>query len=83
MLYYLGQTVVDRALVFVSPQYRAWLQSNFSPSPFNDEETVGALLSQYKEQQESQRRGVDHRWINQRMDVAALPPDSGESEGNS
>ncbi|XP_028999575.1 dual specificity protein phosphatase 22-A isoform X2 [Betta splendens] len=64
-------------------EYRAWLQSNFSPNPFKDEEQVGTLLSQYKEQQESQRRGVDHRWINQRMGVAALPPDSDESEGNS
>ncbi|KAM3625264.1 uncharacterized protein V6R79_009325 [Siganus canaliculatus] len=42
-------------------EYRAWLQSSFSPSPFNDQEQVSALLSQYTEQQESQRRRGDQR----------------------
>lgn len=44
-------------------QYRVWLRSSFRPSPFNDQEQVGALLSQYTEQQQSQKRGGDHSWI--------------------
>lgn len=63
------------------PQYRAWLRSSFRPSPFNDQEQVGALLSQYTEQQESQRRGADHRWINQ--SVSALPSNPNDPEGSS
>ncbi|KAG8001503.1 Dual specificity protein phosphatase 22-A, partial [Nibea albiflora] len=59
-------------------EYRAWLQSSFRPSPFSDQEQVGALLSQYTEQQESQRRGADHRWINQ--GVSALPSDPDDPE---
>uniref|UniRef100_A0A3B4VAJ5 Interferon regulatory factor 8 n=2 Tax=Seriola dumerili TaxID=41447 RepID=A0A3B4VAJ5_SERDU len=50
-------------------EYRAWLKSSFRPSPFNDQEQVGALLSQYTEQQASQRRGADQRWINQGVRV--------------
>lgn len=44
-------------------EYRVWLRSSFRPSPFNDQEQVGALLSQYTEQQQSQKRGGDHSWI--------------------
>lgn len=44
-------------------QYRVWLRSSFRPSPFNDQEQVSALLSQYTEQQQSQKRGGDHSWI--------------------
>ncbi|XP_054627509.1 dual specificity protein phosphatase 22-A isoform X2 [Dunckerocampus dactyliophorus] len=54
-------------------EYRAWLQSSFQPSPFNDPEQVGALLIQYTEQQETQRRGGDQRWIKQDMDTCSLP----------
>ncbi|MEQ2188079.1 hypothetical protein GOODEAATRI_011323, partial [Goodea atripinnis] len=46
-------------------EYRAWLQSSFRASPFSDQQQVEALLNQYAEQQESQGRGVDHRWMNQ------------------
>ncbi|KAM7015241.1 dual specificity protein phosphatase 22-A isoform 1-T1 [Tautogolabrus adspersus] len=62
-------------------EFRAWLRSSFQPSPFNDQEQVGALLSQYTEQQESQRRGGDHSWINQGVGVCALPsnPEGPES----
>lgn len=63
------------------PQYRAWLRSTFRPSPFHDQEQVGALLSQYTEQQESQRRGADQRWINQ--SVGALPSSPDDPEGSS
>ncbi|XP_047220076.1 dual specificity protein phosphatase 22-A [Girardinichthys multiradiatus] len=45
-------------------EYRAWLQSSFRASPFSDQQQVEALLNQYAEQQESQGRGVDHRWMN-------------------
>ncbi|TWW68136.1 Dual specificity protein phosphatase 22-A [Takifugu flavidus] len=44
-------------------EYRAWLHSTFRPSPFNDEEQVGALLSQYLEQQESHGRRAEQRRI--------------------
>ncbi|XP_003970119.1 dual specificity protein phosphatase 22-A [Takifugu rubripes] len=44
-------------------EYRAWLHSTFRPSPFNDEEQVGALLSQYLEQQESHSRRAEQRRI--------------------
>lgn len=59
-------------------QYRTWLGSSFRPSPFNDQEQVGVLLSQYTEQQESQRRGADRRWIN-----PARPSDPADPEGSS
>lgn len=65
------------------PQYRAWLRSSFRPSPFNDQEQVGALLSQYIEQQESQRRGADQRWINRGVGVCALPSNPDDPEGSS
>lgn len=72
------------------PQYRAWLRSSFRTSPFNDQEQVGALLSQYTEQQESQRGG-EHRWINQGISVSGLSSlssntdddDGNEDEGGS
>ncbi|XP_068437267.1 dual specificity protein phosphatase 22-A [Clinocottus analis] len=38
-------------------EYRTWLQSSFRPSPFNDQEQVRALLSQYTEQQYSEQGG--------------------------
>lgn len=56
-------------------EYRAWLRSSFRPSPFNDEEQVGALLSQYTEQQESQRRAADQRWRNQGVCAQMSEPD--------
>lgn len=65
------------------PQYRAWLRSSFRPCPFNDQEQVGALLSQYTEQQESQRRGADQRWISHGVGVCALPSDPDDAEGSS
>uniref|UniRef100_A0A1A8GJQ7 Dual specificity phosphatase 22a n=1 Tax=Nothobranchius korthausae TaxID=1143690 RepID=A0A1A8GJQ7_9TELE len=43
-------------------EYRTWLQTSFRTSPFNDQEQVGALLSQYTEQQESQRPAADQNW---------------------
>lgn len=45
----------------LSSQYRDWLRSSFRPSPFNDQEQVGALLSQYMEQQESHSRRAEQR----------------------
>lgn len=63
------------------PQFRTWLQSTFRPSPFDDQEQVGALLSQYTEQQGSQRRGADQRWINQ--SVGAVPSYHDDPEGSS
>lgn len=59
-------------------EYRAWLQSTFRPSPFNDQDQVGSLLSQYTEQQEKQRRGGDHCWINQTDGAPSSDPDDGE-----
>ncbi|XP_043993396.1 dual specificity protein phosphatase 22-A isoform X2 [Gambusia affinis] len=50
-------------------EYRAWLQSSFRPSPFNDQQEVEALLNQYAEQQESQGRAVDHSWTNRGVDA--------------
>lgn len=44
-------------------EYQAWLRSSFRPSPFKDQEQVGALLSQYMEQQESHKRGAEQRRI--------------------
>ena len=68
--------VISEDLCFMScPQYRAWLQSNFRASPFNDQEQVGALLQQYSEQQESQRGGADQRWIRE-------PPSTDDPEGS-
>ncbi|XP_008404147.1 dual specificity protein phosphatase 22-A [Poecilia reticulata] len=56
-------------------EYRAWLQSSFRPSPFNDQQEVEALLNQYAEQQESQGRAVDHSWMNRGVDA-------GDAEGD-
>ncbi|CAL1604005.1 unnamed protein product [Knipowitschia caucasica] len=56
-------------------EYRTWLESSFRPCPFKDQEQVAVLLSQYKEHQESQRRGLDNRWSSQRRDGCALPED--------
>uniref|UniRef100_A0A8C6NIT3 Dual specificity phosphatase 22a n=1 Tax=Nothobranchius furzeri TaxID=105023 RepID=A0A8C6NIT3_NOTFU len=50
-------------------EYRTWLQTSFRPSPFNDQEQVGALLSQYTEQQET-GGGRRDRW---RLYSAASP----------
>uniref|UniRef100_A0A1A7YXH6 Dual specificity phosphatase 22a n=1 Tax=Iconisemion striatum TaxID=60296 RepID=A0A1A7YXH6_9TELE len=50
-------------------EYRTWLQTSYRPSPFNDQEQVGALLSQYTEQQESQRPAADHNWITVGLDT--------------
>ncbi|XP_008308850.1 dual specificity protein phosphatase 22-A [Cynoglossus semilaevis] len=66
------------------PEYRQWLKSSFRPCPFNDQEQVAALLSQYLEQQASQRRGrEDQGWINQDINVSTLPSHSGDREGSS
>ncbi|KAI9528379.1 Dual specificity protein phosphatase 22-A [Dissostichus eleginoides] len=62
-------------------EYRSWLQSSFDPCPFNDQDQVGALLSQYTEQQESQRRRADRRRINQ--GVSALPSNPEDPQGSS
>lgn len=62
-------------------QYRAWLQSTFRPSPFNDQELVGSLLSQYTEQQEKQRRGADHSWISQSDGAPSSHSGDGEESG--
>ncbi|XP_056134146.1 dual specificity protein phosphatase 22-A isoform X2 [Lampris incognitus] len=66
-------------------EYRAWLQASFCPSPFKDQEQVGALLRQYTEQQqqESQRRGADQRWMNRDVGVCALPYEPNDAEGDS
>ncbi|XP_031702405.1 dual specificity protein phosphatase 22-A [Anarrhichthys ocellatus] len=64
-------------------EYRTWLRSSFRPSPFNDQEQVGALLSQYTEQQESQRRGADRRWANQDGGVSARLSDPADPESSS
>lgn len=64
-------------------EYRTWLRSSFRPSPFNDREQVGALLSQYTEQHESQRRGADRRRANRDGRVFALPADSAYPKGSS
>ncbi|CAN9507010.1 unnamed protein product [Ophioblennius macclurei] len=64
-------------------EYRAWLHSSFRPSPFNDQEQVGALLSQYTEQQDSQRRGTDQRWISQGVADCDLPSKTDPPEGSS
>lgn len=70
-----------RSFVCWLPQYRAWLQSTYRPSPFNDQEQVGSLLSQYTEQQEKQRRGADHCWISQSDGAPSSHPDDGEESG--
>ncbi|KAM9545153.1 dual specificity protein phosphatase 22-A isoform 2-T3 [Salvelinus alpinus] len=56
-------------------EYRAWLRASFRPSPFKDQEQVGALLNQYieQQQQENQRRGGDQGWMNQASSVYPLP----------
>lgn len=64
------------ACFFLCLQYRAWLQSSFRPSPFNDQQEVEALLNQYAEQQESQGRAVDHSWMNRGVDAADAEGDS-------
>ncbi|TNN74930.1 Dual specificity protein phosphatase 22-A [Liparis tanakae] len=64
-------------------EYRTWLRSSFRPSPFKDEEQVGALLSQYTEQHESQRRGADRRRADRDGRVSALPADSAGPKGSS
>ncbi|XP_034044973.1 dual specificity protein phosphatase 22-A [Thalassophryne amazonica] len=65
-------------------EYRAWLRASFRPSPFNDQEQVGALLCQYTEQQQqSHRRGADHRWIREDVGICSLPCDPDENEGSS
>uniref|UniRef100_A0A3B3WPN9 Dual specificity phosphatase 22a n=1 Tax=Poecilia mexicana TaxID=48701 RepID=A0A3B3WPN9_9TELE len=56
-------------------EYRAWLQSSFRPSPFNDQQEVEALLNQYAEQQESQGRAVDHSWMNRGVDAGVAEGD--------
>ncbi|XP_007549926.1 dual specificity protein phosphatase 22-A [Poecilia formosa] len=56
-------------------EYRAWLQSSFCPSPFNDQQEVEALLNQYAEQQESQGRAVDHSWMNRGVDAGVAEGD--------
>ncbi|XP_034052805.1 dual specificity protein phosphatase 22-A isoform X2 [Gymnodraco acuticeps] len=62
-------------------EYRSWLHSSFDPCPFNDQDQVVALLSQYTEQQESQRRRADRRRINQ--GVSALPSNPEDPQGSS
>ncbi|KAG7481785.1 dual specificity protein phosphatase 22-A-like [Solea senegalensis] len=64
-------------------EYRAWLRSTFRPGPFHDAEQVAALLTQYTEQQTSQRRGAEQRWINREVDVCTLPSDPDDFEGSS
>uniref|UniRef100_A0A8C6SJ29 Dual specificity phosphatase 22a n=1 Tax=Neogobius melanostomus TaxID=47308 RepID=A0A8C6SJ29_9GOBI len=55
-------------------EYRAWLESSFSPSPFKEQEQVGALLSQYTEQQENQRKeGAYNRWSSHTREDSTLP----------
>ncbi|XP_036819504.1 dual specificity protein phosphatase 22-A-like isoform X2 [Oncorhynchus mykiss] len=56
-------------------EYRVWLRASFRPSPFKDQEQVGALLNQYieQQQQENQRRGGDQGWMNQASSVYPLP----------
>ncbi|XP_062241991.1 dual specificity protein phosphatase 22-A [Platichthys flesus] len=61
---------------------RTWLQSGFRPSPFNDQEQVEALLSQYREQQASQRSGDDQRSINRGIAVCSLPSVADDHEGS-
>ncbi|XP_028258072.1 dual specificity protein phosphatase 22-A-like [Parambassis ranga] len=63
-------------------EYRAWLRSSFRPSPFNDQEQVGALLSQYTEQQESQRTGADQRWISRGIGISGLPSNADNPESS-
>ncbi|KAI5098498.1 dual specificity protein phosphatase 22-A [Silurus meridionalis] len=55
-------------------EYRAWLRTNYRPSPFNDQEQVSALLVLYSEQQaqERRRRGAQD-WMNQASGVYPLP----------
>lgn len=53
---------------------RAWLESSFRPSPFKEQEQVAALLIQFTEQQENQRReGAYNRWSTPRHQGAVLP----------
>ncbi|KAK0135129.1 Dual specificity protein phosphatase 22-A [Merluccius polli] len=59
-------------------EYRVWLRDSFRPSPFKDEEQVGALLLHFTEQQrqEGQRRAaLDQRWMKDDVAVCALPND--------
>ncbi|KAK7913032.1 hypothetical protein WMY93_013243 [Mugilogobius chulae] len=76
------QQLQEYQITLVS-EYRAWLESSFRPSPFKEQEQVGALLSQYKEQHESQRRGVDSRWSSYRREGCALPNDEDDDEDKS
>ena len=61
------------------PQYRVWLRDTFPHSPFKDQEQVGALLSQYIEQQEQE--GL--RRVLRSQPVGALPYDHEEPKGES
>ncbi|XP_075996372.1 dual specificity protein phosphatase 22-A [Genypterus blacodes] len=56
---------------------RALLRSSFRPSPFKDQEQLGALLSQYTEQQSSRRGGAEKGWIH------PPPPEPDRPEGSS
>ncbi|KAL1007334.1 hypothetical protein UPYG_G00085150 [Umbra pygmaea] len=64
-------------------EYRAWLRDSFGPSPFKDHEQVGALLSRYTEQQQTdnQRRGGEHGWMNQASSIYPLPYNAYNSSG--
>lgn len=49
-------------------QYRAWLQANYRPSPFEDQEQVKALLGLYAEQ----GRQNDQEWMSQSSRIYPL-----------
>lgn len=69
------QQLQEYQMTLVS-EYRAWLQSRFQPCPFKDQEQVGALLTQYTEQQESQGKGADRPRSNRGVGGSALPDDA-------
>lgn len=59
-------------------EYRAWLRDDFRPSPFMDEEQVGALLLRYTEQQrevDQRRAALDQRWVKDDAAVCSDLPD--------
>ncbi|XP_051727016.1 dual specificity protein phosphatase 22-A isoform X2 [Ctenopharyngodon idella] len=49
-------------------EYRAWLQANYRPSPFEDQEQVKALLGLYAEQ----GRQNDQEWMSQSSRIYPL-----------
>ncbi|XP_038556771.1 dual specificity protein phosphatase 22-A [Micropterus salmoides] len=65
-------------------EFQSWLRSSFRSSPFNDQEQVGALLIQYTEQQDSQRREADRQCsISHNIPICSMPLDPDDPEGSS